>query len=118
VRSVPIPSRQFFRLWPRSGSSIDSGLPASSTFAGSDVVTMCSLLRVPFLSGSRERTPKGVFCSEDYPNVVTIPDKLKLLGNSLHLPYKHRTKRFYLIFWATSSHGAVKSYVDESGCTH
>jgi len=57
-----------------------------------------SVLRVSFLSGSLERTPKGVFCSQECPIVITIPDNLKLFWNPFRVAYKHRTKRLYLIF--------------------
>ena len=61
-------------------------------------VTQSSLLPVPFLSGSHERTPKRVFCSQECPNVVTITDNAQLLRNPFHIAYKHRTKRLYLDF--------------------
>jgi hypothetical protein len=44
----------------------------STEFAWNAIDTVCCLLLIPFQSGSREQTRKGVFCFEDCLNFVTV----------------------------------------------
>jgi hypothetical protein len=51
----------------------------SATFTGNAIDALCRLLRISFRPSFHKRAPKSIFCSEDGPDVVTIPYTLKLL---------------------------------------
>jgi hypothetical protein len=86
---------------------------ASATFTGNAIYTMCRLLCISFLPNFYKRSPKSLFCSEDGPDVVTIPYTLKLLSHTFpHMEYIQSAQDF-LCFWTTAAVG-VNEQVNET----